>query len=134
MLRSQLGEAEERLTELYENQARTEDEMAARMDLVDRLRTQIHELEKDNRDMTKRYNEQVCRLATLVIMITLLTAFWRWSQTTTFEAERQSFYDNEQHLKSRILSLTQARNSSQQQPSLPPSPARPSCARHGVLT
>ena len=32
----------------------------------------------------------------------------RW-QTATFEAERQSFYDNEQHLKSRIQSLTQAR-------------------------
>lgn len=28
-------------------------------------------------------------------------------QTKTFEAERQAFYDNEQHLKSRILSLTQ---------------------------
>lgn len=34
----------------------------------------------------------------------------RWStQTATFEAERQAFYDNEQHLKSRIQSLTQAR-------------------------
>ena len=31
------------------------------------------------------------------------------AQTTTFEAERQAFYDNEQHLKSRIQSLTQAR-------------------------
>lgn len=30
-------------------------------------------------------------------------------QTATFEAERQAFYDNEQHLKSRIQSLTQAR-------------------------
>ena len=30
-------------------------------------------------------------------------------QTATFEAERQAFYDNEQHLKSRILSLTQPR-------------------------
>lgn len=28
-------------------------------------------------------------------------------KTTTFEAERQAFYDNEQHLKSRIQSLTQ---------------------------
>jgi regulator of replication initiation timing len=31
-------------------------------------------------------------------------------QTSTFESERQAFYDNEQHLKSRILSLTQALN------------------------
>ena len=30
-------------------------------------------------------------------------------QTATFEAERQAFYDNEQHLKSRIQSLTQSR-------------------------
>ena len=39
-------------------------------------------------------------------------------QTSTFEAERQSFYDNEQHLKSRIQSLSQARK----QP-IPPSPS-----------
>jgi hypothetical protein len=38
-------------------------------------------------------------------------------KTATFEAERQSFYDNEQHLRSRIQSLTQARK----QPA-PPSP------------
>lgn len=40
-------------------------------------------------------------------------------QTSTFEAERQSFYDNEQHLKSRIQSLSQARK-------LPPAPRSPS--------
>ena len=33
----------------------------------------------------------------------------RLSQTSTFEAERQAFYDNEQHLKSRIQSLTHSR-------------------------
>ncbi|KZV94093.1 hypothetical protein EXIGLDRAFT_737393, partial [Exidia glandulosa HHB12029] len=32
-------------------------------------------------------------------------------QTATFEAERQSFYDNEQHLKSRIQHLSQVRKS-----------------------
>lgn len=31
------------------------------------------------------------------------------NQTSSFDAERQAFYDNEQHLKSRIQSLTQAR-------------------------
>ncbi len=31
-------------------------------------------------------------------------------ETVTFDAERQSFFDNEQHLKSRIQSLIQARN------------------------
>ena len=39
-------------------------------------------------------------------------------KTATFEAERQSFYDNEQHLRSRIQSLTQVRK----QPTVPPSP------------
>ena len=34
-------------------------------------------------------------------------------QTATFDAERQAFYDNEQHLKSRIQSLTQARKRSE---------------------
>ena len=35
-------------------------------------------------------------------------------QTATFDAERQSFYDNEQHLKSRIQSLIQARKAQAQ--------------------
>jgi hypothetical protein len=38
-------------------------------------------------------------------------------QTSSFEAERQSFYDNEQHLKSRIQSLTQSRK--QYEPTTP---------------
>ena len=38
-------------------------------------------------------------------------------KTATFEAERQSFYDNEQHLRSRIQSLTQRK-----QQVVPPSP------------
>lgn len=42
-------------------------------------------------------------------------------QTATFEAERQAFYDNEQHLKSRIQSLTQARK----QPELIPTTTEP---------
>ena len=41
-----------------------------------------------------------------------------FSKTATFEAERQSFYDNEQHLRSRIQSLTQRRKQS----TIPPSP------------
>lgn len=36
-------------------------------------------------------------------------------QTSAFEAERQSFYDNEQHLKSRLQSLTQALNQARSQ-------------------
>ncbi|CCL98986.1 uncharacterized protein FIBRA_00994 [Fibroporia radiculosa] len=84
---SALHSAESRLTELYADQSRMEEEMAARIEVVEKLRTQIRDLEKEKRDIQRRYNEQ----------------------TTTFEAERQAFYDNEQHLKSRIQSLTQTR-------------------------
>ncbi|OSD03637.1 hypothetical protein PYCCODRAFT_1434544 [Trametes coccinea BRFM310] len=86
-LTSALHAAESRLAELYADQNRMEEEMAARMEVIEKLRTQVRELEKEKRDIQRRYNEQ----------------------TATFEAERQAFYDNEQHLKSRIQSLTQAR-------------------------
>lgn len=90
-----LNTVEGRLYEFYTEQARMEEEMAARIEVTEKLRTQVRELEKERRDLHRRYNEQ----------------------TSTFEAERQSFYDNEQHLRSRIQSLTQARK----QPA-PPSP------------
>ncbi|GBE77844.1 predicted protein [Sparassis crispa] len=96
---SALNAAESRLTELYADQNRMEEEMAARIEVVEKLRAQVRELEKEKRDIHRRYNEQ----------------------TTTFEAERQAFYDNEQHLKSRIQSLTEARK----QP-LQPLPSSPS--------
>ncbi|KAI1793883.1 hypothetical protein LXA43DRAFT_971543 [Ganoderma leucocontextum] len=86
-LTSALNGAESRLQELYADQGRMEEEMVARMEVAEKLRTQVRELEKEKRDLQRRYNEQ----------------------TATFEAERQAFYDNEQHLKSRIQSLTQTR-------------------------
>ncbi|KDQ63628.1 hypothetical protein JAAARDRAFT_119974 [Jaapia argillacea MUCL 33604] len=86
-LSSALNAAEGRLTELYTDQSRMEDEMAGRIDVIDKLRIQARDLEKEKRELQRRYFEQ----------------------TATFEAERQAFYDNEQHLKSRIQSLTQAR-------------------------
>ncbi|EPQ60705.1 hypothetical protein GLOTRDRAFT_124457 [Gloeophyllum trabeum ATCC 11539] len=86
-LSSALNAAESRLTELYADQGRMEEEMAARIDIIEKLRSQVRDLEKEKRDLLRRYNEQ----------------------TSTFEAERQAFYDNEQHLKSRIASLTQVR-------------------------
>ncbi|KAG1885788.1 hypothetical protein F4604DRAFT_1728140 [Suillus subluteus] len=76
---SALNLAESRLNDLYVDQARMEEEMAARIELGS--------LEREKRDLQRRYNEQ----------------------TSTFEAERQAAYDNEQHLRSRIQSLTQAR-------------------------
>ncbi|KAJ7492514.1 hypothetical protein FB451DRAFT_535856 [Mycena latifolia] len=86
-LTSALNAAEIRINELYTDQSRSELDFAQRIEISENLRAQVRELEKEKRDVQRRYNEQ----------------------TTTFEAERQAFYDNEQHLKSRIMSLTQAR-------------------------
>ncbi|KAJ6575231.1 hypothetical protein B0H19DRAFT_934199 [Mycena capillaripes] len=86
-LTSALNAAETRINELYTEQSRSEHDLAQRIEISENLRAQVRELEKEKRDVQRRYNEQ----------------------TSTFEAERQAFYDNEQHLKSRIMSLTQAR-------------------------
>ncbi|KAG6832441.1 hypothetical protein H0H92_001487 [Tricholoma furcatifolium] len=86
-LTSALSGAETRLNELFTEQSRSELELAQRIDISEKLRSQVRDLEKEKRDIQRRYNEQ----------------------TATFEAERQAFYDNEQHLKSRIQSLSQAR-------------------------
>ncbi|KAF8807512.1 hypothetical protein BYT27DRAFT_7223332 [Phlegmacium glaucopus] len=86
-LTSSLTAAETRLNELYAEQSRWEMDLAQRIDISEKLREQVRDLEKEKRDVQRRYNEQ----------------------TATFDAERQAFYDNEQHLKSRIQSLTQAR-------------------------
>ncbi|KAG0708976.1 hypothetical protein DFH29DRAFT_889970 [Suillus ampliporus] len=84
---SALNLAESRMNDMYADQARMEEEMATRIEVAEKLRAQVRELEREKRDLQRRYNEQ----------------------TSTFEAERQAFYDNEQHLRSRIQSLTQAR-------------------------
>ncbi|KAK7064133.1 hypothetical protein R3P38DRAFT_3301727 [Favolaschia claudopus] len=78
-LNSALHAAETRINELYTEQSRSEAELAQRIEISENLRAQVRELEKEKRDIS------------------------------TFEAERQAFYDNEQHLKSRIMSLSQAR-------------------------
>ncbi|GJJ09651.1 hypothetical protein Clacol_003875 [Clathrus columnatus] len=89
---SALQHAEARLAEFYAEQARMEEEMATRMEIAEKLRSQVRELEKDKREALRRYAEQ----------------------TASFEAERQALYDNEQHLKSRIQSLTASRKLQQE--------------------
>lgn len=88
---SALNTTESRLNEMYVDQLRMEEEMAARIEVSEKLRAQVRELEREKRDLQRRYNEQ----------------------TSTFEAERQASYDNEQHLRSRIQSLTQARKAAE---------------------
>jgi len=51
--------AETRIRDLYEEQARMEDELADRNVVTEKLRNQIREVEKEERDLRKRYNDQV---------------------------------------------------------------------------
>ena len=60
-LQSSLNAAETRLAELYADQGRMEEEeMAARIEVAEKLRSQVRELEKEKRNIQRRYNEQVC--------------------------------------------------------------------------
>ncbi|CAE6421391.1 unnamed protein product [Rhizoctonia solani] len=84
-------QGEARLSELYADQERWEAERAAlekeiakKTTVIDKLRIQLRELEKENRECSRRLTEQAAQ----------------------FESERQAFYDNTTHLKSRIQSLT----------------------------
>jgi hypothetical protein len=47
------------LAELYSDQTRQEEEMATRLEVMDKLRIQARELERDKRELQRRYNEQV---------------------------------------------------------------------------
>ncbi|QRV80334.1 TATA element modulatory factor 1 DNA-binding domain protein [Ceratobasidium sp. AG-Ba] len=92
-MRVTMGFGEGRLSELYADQerweserARLEEELAKKNNVIDKLRAQLREIEKESRDSTRRLAEQAAQ----------------------FESERQAFYDNTAHLKSRIQSLTDA--------------------------
>jgi DNA-binding CsgD family transcriptional regulator len=61
-LTSALNAAETRINELYADQNRSEMEMAQRIDISEKLREQVRELEKERRDVLRRYNDQVCRI------------------------------------------------------------------------
>lgn len=58
-LQSNLSQAETRLAELYADQARMDEELGVRHELAEKLRTQLREFEKEKRDLTRRYKEQV---------------------------------------------------------------------------
>lgn len=59
-LTSALSSTESRLRDLYAEQSRWETELSQRIDISDKLRDQLRELEKEKRDIQRRYNEQVC--------------------------------------------------------------------------
>lgn len=62
-LTSALSAAESRLNEFYLEQSRWEMEMAQRLDITEKLREQVRELEREKRDLQRRYIEQVCSRA-----------------------------------------------------------------------
>ncbi|KAG9106434.1 hypothetical protein FRC07_008844 [Ceratobasidium sp. 392] len=107
-MRATMEQGGGRLAELYADQERweaerasLEEDIAKKNNVIDKLRTQLRELEKENRDNTRRLTEQAAQ----------------------FESERQAFYDNTAHLKSRIQSLTDAQKDwkqSQREPSPEP--------------
>ncbi|BGP31250.1 hypothetical protein JCM10296v2_003014 [Rhodotorula toruloides] len=72
-----------RMDELLADQARMEEELAGRIEVLDKLRGTVRDLEREKREATKRYREQA----------------------DSFDSERQSWYDQEQHYKTRIAGL-----------------------------
>ena len=56
---SALSAAETRLNEFYAEQSRWEMELAQRLDIIEKLREQVREIEREKRDLQRRYNEQV---------------------------------------------------------------------------
>lgn len=58
-LSSALNTAEGRLAEMYMEQTRQEEETAARLEVMEKLRIQARELEREKRELQRRYNEQV---------------------------------------------------------------------------
>ena len=58
-LTSALASAESRLGEFYGEQARMEEEMAGTLEVIDRQREAMKDMEREKRDVLRRYNEQV---------------------------------------------------------------------------
>ncbi|GAA6016061.1 hypothetical protein JCM10207_004428 [Rhodosporidiobolus poonsookiae] len=73
-----------RWEEVMGEQARMEEELAGRVEVLDKLRATVRDLEREKKETTKRYREQ----------------------SDSFDSERQSWYDQEQHYKVRIANLS----------------------------
>lgn len=64
----QLDAAKRRIDELLHEQNRTEDELSGRIEVLDKLRATVRELEREKKEATKRYREQVSPERSLVPM------------------------------------------------------------------
>lgn len=58
-LEKDLDTAKRRIDELLNEQARMEDELSGRIEVLDNLRANVRELEREKKEATKRYREQV---------------------------------------------------------------------------
>ncbi|GAA5864394.1 hypothetical protein JCM1840_000479 [Sporobolomyces johnsonii] len=83
-LERELDGARTRADELLVEEGRMEEELAGRIEVLEKLRATVRELERDKREATKRYREQA----------------------DSFDSERQAWYDQEQHYKVRIANLS----------------------------
>ncbi|GAA5919438.1 hypothetical protein JCM1841_002390 [Sporobolomyces salmonicolor] len=83
-LERELEGARTRADELLAEEGRMEEELAGRIEVLEKLRATVRELERDKREATKRYREQA----------------------DSFDSERQAWYDQEQHYKVRIANLS----------------------------
>ncbi|KAL8290077.1 hypothetical protein RQP46_003016 [Phenoliferia psychrophenolica] len=76
--------AKAKIDDLLHEEGRMEEELAGRIEVLDKLRSSVRELEREKRDADKRYRDQ----------------------GDSFDSERQSWYDQEQHYKLRIANLS----------------------------
>ncbi|GAA5883882.1 hypothetical protein JCM16303_007433 [Sporobolomyces ruberrimus] len=86
-LERDLETVREREDESRRDQERMEEELVGRIEVLEKLRSSVRDLEKEKKEVTKRYREQ----------------------TDSFDSERQSWFDQEQHYKVRIQNLSNAR-------------------------
>jgi hypothetical protein len=96
-LTSALNAAEQRINELYAEQSRSEVELAQRIDISDKLRTQVRELEKEKRDIQRRYKEQ----ASVVLIGTRTSGLqYRRQQLSKLSARHSTTTNNTLNLAS----------------------------------
>ncbi|KAI5480396.1 hypothetical protein MNV49_000971 [Pseudohyphozyma bogoriensis] len=98
--------AKGKIDDLLNEESRMEAELAGRIEVLDKLRSSVRELERERRDGEKRYREQ----------------------GESFDSERQAWYDQEAHYKLRIANLSKS-NRKPRQSDLPARPSKEKAAR-----
>ncbi|EIW70397.1 hypothetical protein TREMEDRAFT_60894 [Tremella mesenterica DSM 1558] len=99
---------QERQEESLAEQSRLETDLEERNDILDRIRSRLSEAERNAREAQRRYAEQLTALR-LVSSKTHVGAMILGclpnKQEKSFDAERQAFLAQEQHLQTRLIAL-----------------------------